>query len=187
MVEAAGATESVSRRGSLPGSAARKRNQPFPSMNDVGSGCAAVPASHSVLFVQMDRVEVCPCRHPLRHRETVYVRSDVTLTGTAPRASLFPRSCHTRAWRSWGLCRGRHLLHLHIGIPLLEHGAQFAVECLDRVCNSRCAPLCHCIGRFFQARPHHLFTVDSTIPCGYGLAMTIPLAIIGIRWPLLVM
>ena len=69
MVEAEGATEPVSRRGRLPGRAASKRNQPFPSMPYVGYGCAAVPASHSVLFVQMDRLEVLPFRHPLRHRE----------------------------------------------------------------------------------------------------------------------
>ena len=36
-----------------------------------------------------------------------------------------------RAWRTWGLCRGRHLLDLHVRIPLLEHRAQFTVECFD--------------------------------------------------------
>ncbi len=37
----------------------------------------------------------------------------------------------TRAWRTWGLCRVGHLLDFQIGIPALEHGAQFSIEGLD--------------------------------------------------------
>ena len=45
------------------------------------------------------------------------------------RHDLMP--CIARAWRTWGLRRGRHLLDLHVRIPLLEHSAQFSVEGLD--------------------------------------------------------
>jgi hypothetical protein len=33
-----------------------------------------------------------------------------------------------KAWRTWGLGRIRHLLDLHVGVPSLEHGAQFHRE-----------------------------------------------------------
>src|SRR5712691_11414095 len=35
-----------------------------------------------------------------------------------------------RAWRCWGLCRNRHLLHLkvHVRIPALKNGAQLPVQ-----------------------------------------------------------
>src|SRR4030095_1244219 len=36
----------------------------------------------------------------------------------------------SRAWRCWGLCRNRHLLHLkvHVRIPALKNGAQLPVQ-----------------------------------------------------------
>jgi hypothetical protein len=38
-----------------------------------------------------------------------------------------PRS----TWRSWGLCHVGQRLDLHVGVPSLEHCAQFLVECFD--------------------------------------------------------
>src|SRR6516225_6292462 len=39
-------------------------------------------------------------------------------------------NCAVRAWRCWGLCRHRHLLHLkvHVRIPALKNGAQLPVQ-----------------------------------------------------------
>jgi hypothetical protein len=36
----------------------------------------------------------------------------------------------SRAWRCWGLCRHRHLLHLkvHVRIPALKNGAQLPIQ-----------------------------------------------------------
>src|SRR5262245_53138866 len=86
----------------------------------------------------------------------------------------------TRAWRCWGLCRVRQLLDLHIGIPSLEHSAQFAVEGLDtRLQQQMRTPFAPLHLLFFaEAFAHDLVHGRLDKPRGYRLAIPIPLAII---------
>src|SRR5574341_1792602 len=82
-------------------------------------------------------------------------------------ASMLPqRSLATRrAWRCWGLRCVRHLLDLHIGIPALEHSAQFAVEGLDaRLEQQMCAAF----------RPLHLLLLAEALACSRPGSLSTP-------------
>ena len=85
-----------------------------------------------------------------------------------------------RAWRCWGSSRLRQLFNLYIGIPSLEHSAQFAVERLDACLQQQmCAPFAPLHLLFFaEAFAHDLVHGRLYKPRGYGLATPIPLALI---------
>ena len=85
-----------------------------------------------------------------------------------------------RAWRSWGLCRVRHLLDFHVRIPLLEYGAQFAVEGLDAGLQQQMCSAFRPLHLLLLAEPfaHYLIHRRLDEPRGNRLPVTIPLAII---------
>ena len=74
----------------------------------------------------------------------------------------------------------RQLLDLHIGIPSLEHGAQFAVEGLDARLQQQMRPALAPLHLLLLAEPfaHDLVHRRLHETRGNGLTVAIPLAII---------
>src|SRR5437870_3357055 len=122
----------------------------------------------------------CRVRAPWRSRCLQDTRSTRIPTLRSSYAGFHPSSLPMRAWRSWGLCRVRQLLDFHVGVPALEHGTQFVVECLDSRLQQQMRPAFAPLHLLFLAKSfaHHLVHRGLHEPCGYCLAVTIPLAII---------
>ena len=63
-------------------------------------------------------------RHERMHRTLNAEATRPPERNPATQQARFDRCCRedTRAWRTWGLCRVRHLSDFHVRIPSLEHG-----------------------------------------------------------------
>ena len=104
-------------------------------------------------------------------------RQSARLLGTLARAILrgLGRRIVSRAWRCWGLGCFIQLLDVYIGIPSLEHSAQFAVERLDarlqQQMRTALAPL-HLL-LLAESFAHDLVHRRFHEPRGYGLTVPI--------------